>query len=407
MSLSAERSEAYDMIERHLRNTLDDEQYAGYLRALDSLYAVSAQGEPVGVTEVFIDNEAYEWHQPTITGTELRELALIPRNIDVFSKVYGHPDQIFTVSDVAKIDKYTRFCTQARESCAGLDGRPAEKIKRFTLSADNGLMYESDRGAWCLYRDVVPQPADPQTGNWIAADDVLRNVKLLDVALNGPGGATRPLLIDILGQVEGVARRLGKPVLHAITEPGVVDPTERLLSELQNGTAQKDWDAWAKEVEVVLSNTLDDSKPLNRDVPQPAEPVAWMLRKKSNGFTRGVYDHPPRKESLEIAECDGDVYTPLYAAPQPTDKGVSVNIADMGLLPEDDTGNVTFSAGKNALPAPDGTPGGMGGQVYFGEPVVLRLAPEGLYYKGEFVADAGEARRVWIETMRALAKGAV
>ena len=53
-------------------------------------------------------------------------------------------------------------------------------------------------------------------GDWVSVDDVLRNVKRLDEALNGQGGATRPLLIDILGQVEQVAREIGMPVLKSI-----------------------------------------------------------------------------------------------------------------------------------------------------------------------------------------------
>jgi hypothetical protein len=57
---------------------------------------------------------------------------------------------------------------------------------------------------------------EPKLGLWIAADDILRNVKLLDQALNGPDGATRPLLIDILGQVERIRRQINMPILKAI-----------------------------------------------------------------------------------------------------------------------------------------------------------------------------------------------
>lgn len=45
------RSEAYDLIDHHLRNTLDDSDYADYSAALDMLYAapvVQPQQEPVG-----------------------------------------------------------------------------------------------------------------------------------------------------------------------------------------------------------------------------------------------------------------------------------------------------------------------------------------------------------------------
>jgi hypothetical protein len=74
-----------------------------------------------------------------------------------------------------------------------------------------------------LTRDA-PLPgvqADPTEGNWIAADDYYRNVKELDEALNGPGGATRPLLIDVLSQVQAIVRKTGKPLLAHTAEPPI------------------------------------------------------------------------------------------------------------------------------------------------------------------------------------------
>lgn len=43
--------------------------------------------------------------------------------------------------------------------------------------------------------------ACPQHGRWISADDILRSVKELDVAMNGVDAATGPKLIDVLPQV--------------------------------------------------------------------------------------------------------------------------------------------------------------------------------------------------------------
>jgi hypothetical protein len=57
----------------------------------------------------------------------------------------------------------------------------------------------------------------PDHGTWIEASGYYINVRQLDVALNGEhGAAERPLLIDILSQVEGIARKHGKPVLECI-----------------------------------------------------------------------------------------------------------------------------------------------------------------------------------------------
>jgi hypothetical protein len=56
--------------------------------------------------------------------------------------------------------------------------------------------------------------AEPTEGNWIAADDYHRNVRALDVALNGEeGAAQRPSLVDVLAQVQGEVRRRGRPLL--------------------------------------------------------------------------------------------------------------------------------------------------------------------------------------------------
>lgn len=67
-----------------------------------------------------------------------------------------------------------------------------------------------------LYASAAPQPAgEPSTGSWIAADDVLRLTKKLDVALNGQqqGMATRPELCDVVGQACAEARKRGAPLL--------------------------------------------------------------------------------------------------------------------------------------------------------------------------------------------------
>jgi hypothetical protein len=64
------------------------------------------------------------------------------------------------------------------------------------------------------------QQGEPTEGNWIAADDYYRNVKALDEALNGSGAAERPLLTDVLRQVQSEVRKLGMPLLEAIKHQG-------------------------------------------------------------------------------------------------------------------------------------------------------------------------------------------
>lgn len=48
---------------------------------------------------------------------------------------------------------------------------------------------------------TAPAASDPTHGNWIAADDVNRLVRELDVALNGDGAAQQASLCDIVSQV--------------------------------------------------------------------------------------------------------------------------------------------------------------------------------------------------------------
>ncbi len=53
------------------------------------------------------------------------------------------------------------------------------------------------------------------------------------------------------------------------------------------------------------------------DQMERAEPVAWMLRRKRDGFVRACYSEAPSEVSLKIADQDGDEYIPLYTHPAP------------------------------------------------------------------------------------------
>ena len=83
---------------------------------------MSNENEKSHKPEVFVDNQAYDWDQPTITGAQLRVLAAIPQDVQIFHKVPGHPDvQVSdsTVINLSVIKGPDRFSTQAVGSQAG------------------------------------------------------------------------------------------------------------------------------------------------------------------------------------------------------------------------------------------------------------------------------------------------
>lgn len=71
---------------------------------------------------VFVDGDKYEWEKGTITGAEIRTLAAIPQNAQIFLKVPGKTDQPVnneTTIDLAKHHGPARFSTQSPGSQAG------------------------------------------------------------------------------------------------------------------------------------------------------------------------------------------------------------------------------------------------------------------------------------------------
>ena len=71
---------------------------------------------------LFVDGDKYEWEEPTITGSELRMLAAIPQNAEIYLKVPGKPDEPVgneTTVDLAKRNAPERFSTQSPGSQAG------------------------------------------------------------------------------------------------------------------------------------------------------------------------------------------------------------------------------------------------------------------------------------------------
>ena len=69
------------------------------------------------------------------------------------------------------------------------------------------------------------------------------------------------------------------------------------------------------------NSALDEVSRLNQEQPSPApelerpEVVAWALQRKRDGFVRATWHQKPSETQYEIAELDGDVIAPLYAAP--------------------------------------------------------------------------------------------
>lgn len=71
---------------------------------------------------LFVDNEKFVWEQPTITGAQLRTLASIPQNVQIFLHVPGKPDAEIldtTVVDLSKENRPEKFSTQSAGSQAG------------------------------------------------------------------------------------------------------------------------------------------------------------------------------------------------------------------------------------------------------------------------------------------------
>jgi hypothetical protein len=71
---------------------------------------------------IFVDTEKYEWDKPTITGAQIRVLAAVPENVQIFLAVPGKPDQEIlndTEVDLAAHHGPARFSTQSPGSQAG------------------------------------------------------------------------------------------------------------------------------------------------------------------------------------------------------------------------------------------------------------------------------------------------
>ena len=46
--------------------------------------------------ELFVDNERYDWDVKTISGAQIKELAGVPDDVQLFHKIPGQPDVLVT-----------------------------------------------------------------------------------------------------------------------------------------------------------------------------------------------------------------------------------------------------------------------------------------------------------------------
>lgn len=71
---------------------------------------------------LFVDGDKYEWGKSSISGAELRSLAGIPQDAQIFLKVPSKPDQPIadqTVTELVDRNGPARFSTQSPGSQAG------------------------------------------------------------------------------------------------------------------------------------------------------------------------------------------------------------------------------------------------------------------------------------------------
>lgn len=71
--------------------------------------------------KLIVDNEPYVWHEETITGKQIRELASVPDGVQVWKKNKGSPDTLVELGTVIDLTQHgtERFSLQEASSGAG------------------------------------------------------------------------------------------------------------------------------------------------------------------------------------------------------------------------------------------------------------------------------------------------
>lgn len=78
--------------------------------------------DPSNRPELFVDNDRYDWEEDTINGKQLRDLASLPDDVQIFHKIPGKPDEEVkdnTAVDLTKVHGPDRFWTRPAGSQAG------------------------------------------------------------------------------------------------------------------------------------------------------------------------------------------------------------------------------------------------------------------------------------------------
>jgi len=70
---------------------------------------------------LFVDNVKHPWTEDTITGAQLRQLAGLPQDAEIFRKIPGQPDQPISDTTTVQLDEHRpeHFSTQSPGSQAG------------------------------------------------------------------------------------------------------------------------------------------------------------------------------------------------------------------------------------------------------------------------------------------------
>lgn len=72
--------------------------------------------------ELFVDNERYDWDEKTVSGAQIKELAGVPDDVQLFHKIPSQPDVLVNDCDEIDLDEIKgpdRFYTQCVGSQAG------------------------------------------------------------------------------------------------------------------------------------------------------------------------------------------------------------------------------------------------------------------------------------------------
>lgn len=154
----------------------------------------------------------------------------------------------------------------------------------------------------------------PEHGSWIAADDVHRLVRELDVALNGEAGAAKQAsLCDVVGQVSREARLRGQPILSSTP-----DTAARVSADAELRDALDRMDAVADPRLGILSLPYDSAT-----VAGIRYDMALIRRRLTAGTGNGVDEAANLRqlaaaldlpEGYEVAEHLPGVWEYSYAA---------------------------------------------------------------------------------------------